>query len=112
MRIAASGSTYQSPLPLPLLRDSPRVLPLSRPEFWPAAAEAKLDGKFGPAIVCVCAWTGVDRCRGGSGSGRRGRRTAVIDGAEETRSMREASLDGGDADTGRHDKLRRVREGV
>lgn len=73
MRTAASGSTYQSPLPLPLPRDSPRVLPLSRPEFWPAAAEAKLDGKFGPAIVCVCAWTGVDRCRGVSGA-------VVVDG--------------------------------
>lgn len=36
----------------------------------------------------------------------------MIDGAEETRSMREASLDGRDADTGRHDKLWRVREGV
>lgn len=69
-RRAASGSTYQSPLPLPLAlpRESPLVLPLSRPEFWPAAAEAKLDGKFGPAIVCVCVLMGVGRGRGVSGA--------------------------------------------
>lgn len=43
--------TYQSPLELP--RESALLEFLSRPEFWPAAAEAKLDGKFGPGMVDV-----------------------------------------------------------
>lgn len=48
---ATRVETHHSPLELP--RESPRPLFLSRPEFWPAAAEAKLDGKFELAMVNV-----------------------------------------------------------
>lgn len=53
VEVAWEEQAYQLPLELP--RESPLPVFLSRLEFWPAAAEAKLDGRLEPEPdIAVC----------------------------------------------------------